>query len=147
MMKKIGSILIIMIGIFIALFVHHKKKYTLLRISPHMFINLEIAQTPQERARGLMFRKNLQKNQGMLFVFPKPLAHSFWMKNTLIPLDLIWLDHEKKIVYYQDEIPPCNESECRIYSPPADMKASYVIEIQSGLRKKLNLEKGKILNF
>src|SRR4051812_27579653 len=59
-------------------------------------IQAEIADTPQKRATGLMYRDHLKKDHGMLFLFSEPQAWTFWMKNTKIPLDLIWLDGKKR---------------------------------------------------
>ncbi len=122
---------------------HHKT----LIIPMHSNLKLEIAKTSAERARGLMFRKNLNEHQGMLFVFPNQGPHAFWMKNTLIPLDMIWLNNKNKIVYHQDQAPPCHETNCPLYQPPSSIKARYVIEIKSGLREKLKLVDGQTLNF
>lgn len=146
-MIKTGSIFIFIASFILVLFFFNSKHHVLLRISSNDVIDLEVAKTPKERAKGLMFRKHLKKDKGMLFIFPGPQAYAFWMKNTLIPLDLIWLDRDKKIVYYHDETPPCHQSQCPLYAPPTDTQAYYVIEIQSGLRRKLKLNRGQILNF
>ena len=61
--------------------------------------SVELATTDQERARGLMYREAVNNNSGMLFIFNQPDRHSFWMKNTLIPLDIIWLNDNKQVVF------------------------------------------------
>lgn len=75
-----------------------------------------------------MFRESLPKNQGMLFVFEKSDFWSFWMKNTLIPLDIIWLDEEDTVVDITS-LPPCKTSPCPSYTPKA--KATHAIELNS----------------
>lgn len=145
-MKSYLAILFITI-LSLILFFGKGSHHTSLIIPPHAKLQLEIAKTPEQRAKGLMFRKNLKEYQGMLFIFPTQQAHAFWMKNTLIPLDMIWLNDKKEIVYYQDEVPPCRKMNCPLYQPPQFIKARYVIEIKSGLRKKLKLTSGQILNF
>lgn len=70
---------------------------------------LEIAKTVIERAKGLMFREKLDENKGMLFIFPTVEKHGFWMKNTLIPLDIIWIDESNKVVYIKKNVLPCKK--------------------------------------
>jgi uncharacterized membrane protein (UPF0127 family) len=86
---------------------------------PHVFlqagihrIKAEVADTPSERARGLMLRKSLQQNAGMLFVFENPALHCFWMKNTLIPLTIAFLDDDGTIVTLADMAPHNEASNC-----------------------------------
>ncbi|MBT3348979.1 DUF192 domain-containing protein [bacterium] len=87
---------------------------------------VEIADTPDSRTMGLMNRHVLPQNGGMLFVFDAPKIHSFWMKNTLIPLDVIWISSEKKVVDFQ-KLLPCESEPCPIYSPSE--KSQWVLEI------------------
>lgn len=94
--------------------------------------NVEIADTNAERARGLMFRKRLGQNRGMLFIFEDDSVRNFWMKNTLIPLDMIFVDSEGKVVSIQKNVPPCVDgTSCPVYSSGAG--ARYVLEINAGL--------------
>ena len=100
---------------------------------------VEIADTQLERAQGLMFRKELKENSGMLFTFPESDKHSFWMKNTFIPLDIIWIDENFKIVYIYENAQPCRDI-CDSITPSKD--ARYVLEINSGLAEKYNFNMG-----
>ncbi|RJR26910.1 DUF192 domain-containing protein [candidate division WWE3 bacterium] len=100
----------------------------------------EIANTPEKRSRGLMFIQNLPENEGMLFIFEAEGHHSFWMKNTVIPLDIIWLDREFSIVDISSETPPCKESNCPTYSPVKP--ALYVLELNGGWTLRNNLKIG-----
>ncbi|HLC77722.1 MAG TPA: DUF192 domain-containing protein [Candidatus Nanoarchaeia archaeon] len=100
---------------------------------------VEIADTQLERAQGLMFRKELKENSGMLFIFPESDKHSFWMKNTFIPLDIIWIDENFKIVYIYENAQPCRDI-CDSITPSKD--ARYVLEINSGLAEKYNFNMG-----
>lgn len=90
---------------------------------------VEIAQTHQERQRGLMFREKLKNGTGMLFLFEKENFYGFWMKNTLIPLDIIWFDKEKKVVDIQT-LQACTEKPCDSHVPTT--KAQYVLEVNAG---------------
>ena len=89
-------------------------------------VNVEIADDNNERINGLMFRKNLDKNSGMLFVFDDEKNQTFWMKNTLIPLDIIFIGKDMKIVDIKHAT-PCNEDPCKLYK--SSRPAKYVLEM------------------
>jgi hypothetical protein len=111
-------------------------------------IYCEIADTPEKLTQGFMFRKKLHKTQGMLFIFPYNNNWSFWMKNTFIPLDIIWLNENKEVVYIQHDAPPCTQKlNCKQYFPPASIKAKYVLEITAGLTTEHKLSIYKQLKF
>jgi uncharacterized membrane protein (UPF0127 family) len=107
----------------------------------------ELADTVEERARGLMFRPSLEKNRGMLFAFAEPQPWSFWMKNTRVPLDIIWMDQKKKIVHIERNVPTCSRTDdgCPQYQP--NENASYVLELAAGSATTLNLQRGATLRF
>lgn len=96
-------------------------------------VSVEIAATDAERQRGLMFRKALAPNEGMIFIFDEVGFYPFWMKNTLIPLDMIWLDPEGRVVSIAPSVPPCKADPCPTYPPSAE--ALYVVEVVSGFAK------------
>jgi len=106
---------------------------------------VEVVTSPLERARGLMFRTKLPLNKGMLFVFPAADYYSFWMKNTLLPLDIIWLDENGKIITIKRDAPPCPADDCPSFKP--DKPARYVLEINAGMSDKINLATGNYLEF
>ena len=108
--------------------------------------NVELAETVAERTQGLKYRKSLPEDRGMLFIFTESARYSFWMKDTLIPLDIIWLDYNKRIVHIEYNVPPCNnQPTCRSYAP--DKNALYVLEINAGKAKELGMSEGMQLNF
>ncbi len=95
---------------------------------------VEVARTATQRTRGLMFRKNLAQDQGMLFVFDDDAVRNFWMKNTLIPLDMIFVDKDGKVVSIQANALPCNEQVAKICPNYSSLvPARYVLEINAGL--------------
>jgi uncharacterized membrane protein (UPF0127 family) len=102
-------------------------------------VTAELAVTPEERALGLMFRQKLEFEQGMLFVFEEEGVRSFWMKNMLIPLDLVWLDKDKRIVYLEQNVPPCKREPCPTYT--SHIPAMFVLELSAGsvAARKLNI--------
>ncbi|MFM8552274.1 MAG: DUF192 domain-containing protein [Nitrospiraceae bacterium] len=107
----------------------------------------ELADTTEKRARGLMFRQSLAANRGMLFIFPEPQQWTFWMKNTRISLDIIWMDQQKRIVYIERSVPGCSRSDdgCPQYQSTYD--ALYVLEVAAGMADALKLQRGVKLQF
>jgi hypothetical protein len=109
---------------------------------------VEIADTDALRQRGLMFRERLGPTEGMVFVFPDPGYHPFWMKNTLIPLDMIWLDPARRVIYVAHSVPPCKADPCPNFGPQPDSPAAaYVVEVQSGFAKQHGVKAGDQLVF
>jgi uncharacterized membrane protein (UPF0127 family) len=96
--------------------------------------NVEVAKTPEQRQQGLMLREKLEPSAGMLFVFEEEDFHAFWMKNTLIPLDVIWIGEDLKVVDVQT-LTPCVAEECLNFRPSE--KAKYVLEVAAGTFKGL----------
>jgi uncharacterized membrane protein (UPF0127 family) len=108
-------------------------------------VRVEIADTESTRQRGLMFRKSLGPDEGMLFVFDTPGFYPFWMKNTLIPLDMLWLDREGRIVSIASAVPPCRADPCPSYPPAAGTTALYVLEVNAGFAKQHGVKVGDLL--
>ncbi len=106
---------------------------------------VEIASTPQEQERGLMYRDTLPLDRGMLFVFAGPGKPAFWMKNTKIPLDILWLDSQGRVVYVHENSLPCTTADCPVITSPAD--ARFVLEINSGLAKAKHISEGSQAKF
>ncbi len=105
---------------------------------------VEIADDNQERAKGLMFRESLCDDCGMLFVYGDEGRYPFWMKDTLIPLDIIWLDSDLRVVSIANAV-PCTEDPCENYDPGVD--ALYILEINSGRSLEMGLKAGNSLEF
>ena len=101
---------------------------------------IEVRDTAEERGLGLMNRENLPQNEAMLFVFEREDIYSFWMKNTLIPLDMVWLDSSGAIVYVQENAVPCRQDPCMSYTP--DSVAKYVVEFNAGTAKRYGFREG-----
>lgn len=101
---------------------------------------IEVARTREELSRGLMFRNHLDADKGMLFVFKGMGIRSFWMKNTLIPLDIVWLNENRTVVHIAENFQPCKTIECKTITPNAN--ASMVLELNAGTAKKIGLTVG-----
>jgi uncharacterized membrane protein (UPF0127 family) len=107
--------------------------------------SVELAKTNAEREKGLMNRASLDKNKGMLFIFDKEGIYPFWMKNTLIPLDMIWADSNGKAVFISQNVQPCKSLICPSVIPTS--KAKYVLEINAGICQKIGLKLGDELKI
>ncbi len=103
---------------------------------------VEVAVTPEEHARGLMYRSRLATDAGMIFVFEEPSVQRFWMKNTLIPLDMIFIGKDRKIVGIVEDAAPETETERMVGAP-----SQYVLEIGGGLSAQLGLHAGETVDF
>ncbi len=149
--KKVLKVLVFAAVIFIAgfLFFNNQKNApeneTVRVCVKDNCYEVEIADDPMERARGLMFRQNLDEDKGMLFVFENSGKHSFWMKNTLIALDIIWIDERGKILHISQNTPPCESDFCPSYAPEEPSK--YVLEVAAGQTRKIGAAMGDKVNF
>lgn len=109
-------------------------------------IDVELAITEKQQEEGLMNRTDLPKDSGMLFIFNEEDYHAFWMKNTLIPLDMVWIDAEGRVVYYYKDARPCPKNgTCPAIVP--DRKAIYVLEADAGYIDSINLSIGDVMRI
>ncbi len=102
-------------------------------------IQLEVARTIPEQAKGLMYRPELAPDRGMLFPYSPPQAVSFWMKNCLISLDLVFI-RDQKVIGIQVKAPPCDTTPCPVYPSPGPV--DYVLELAGGRAASLGLTVG-----
>ena len=108
--------------------------------------SVEVADDDAERARGLMFRDALAEGHGMLFIHEREEPQSYWMKNTRIPLDILYFDDARVLVSQQRDVPPCSAGNaCPSY--PSDEPARYVLELNAGVAEKLGLQDGSELTL
>ncbi len=92
--------------------------------------SVDVARTPEEISQGLMYRESLPPRTGMIFLFSDSSPRHFWMKNTMIPLDIIWMDREGRVLFISANTPPCRSDPCPTYGP--DRPAAVVLEIAGG---------------
>lgn len=108
--------------------------------------SVEIADDDAERARGLMFRDEMATGHGMLFIHERQEPLAYWMKNTHIPLDILYFDSDRKLVSQQRDVPPCSLGDgCPPY--PSTNPARYVLELNAGEAARLGLKDGAGLTF
>ncbi|MEW9625580.1 DUF192 domain-containing protein [Rhodanobacter geophilus] len=105
----------------------------------------ELATHEAAREHGLMARTTLAPDHGMLFVFPDTAPRGFWMKNTLIPLDILYFDAERKLVSAQLDVPPCKAAPCPVY--PSAGPARYVLELSAGTARRIGVRDGDTLTI
>lgn len=110
-------------------------------------VSLEVAANGEERAEGLMYRESLPENHGMVFVYSNEGQRRFWMKNTLIPLDIIYLDSDGKVVNVAEAEPQPNASDDDLERYPSDGPAQYVIELEQGFSEEHGVEPGTEVVF
>ncbi|HVZ87949.1 MAG TPA: DUF192 domain-containing protein [Polyangia bacterium] len=107
-----------------------------------VMFRVEVALTPEEHARGLMYRSRLAADAGMVFVFEEPSLQRFWMKNTLIPLDMIFIGADRRIVGVVENAAPQTEDERKVNGA-----SQYVLEIGGGLSRQLGIHAGEAVQF
>ena len=105
-------------------------------------VEVEVAATDPMRERGLMWRKELAAGKGMLFVFPSEEEHSFWMRNTLIPLDMIFIDAKQSIAGIVENAPPRS-----LVSRTVGAPSKYVLEVPGGWCQKVGVRAGSRADF
>ena len=105
-------------------------------------LTIEIADNEAETTQGLMYRRSMPDSCGMVFIFPDSQPRSFWMKNTYLPLDILFLDESKKIVTIQANRTPFSEE-----AIPSFENAKYVLEVNAGYCKRKSVEKGDLVKW
>jgi uncharacterized protein len=103
---------------------------------------VEVADTPAKRTMGLQYRKDLADDRGMIFLFPAESPQTFWMKNTPIPLDMIFIDRRRRIVGIVEQTVPFSLESRSVNAP-----SQFVLEINGGLAKRLGIQAGDSVRF
>ena len=107
---------------------------------------VEVADDDAERARGLMFRDAMADDHGMLFIHDRQEPQAYWMKNTRIPLDILYFDRDRRLVSQQRDVPPCSGGN-RCPSYPSKGAARYVLELNAGEAQRIGLQDGETLTL
>jgi uncharacterized membrane protein (UPF0127 family) len=110
-------------------------------------IKVEVLTNPQDMQRGMMFRDSLAPDRGMLFVHPSPGYYPYWMYHVRIPLDMIWLDSEHRIVEISADTPPCKTDPSQCPQFGGNQRAQFVLELAGGMAAKYNLQLGDTISF
>jgi uncharacterized membrane protein (UPF0127 family) len=108
-------------------------------------LQAEVMVSDEDRAMGLMFRPSLPLDRGMIFLFETADFHGIWMKNCRFPIDIVWLDEEKRVVHVAEKVPPCKAEPCPVYQPLR--KAAWVIELNAGQARRERAVLGATVRF
>lgn len=148
MKQKFAKFLIFFFLIFLIIFLTNcAKKFNQISINNGeklIKVDVEIADDNYERQQGLMFRKSLNENDGMIFIFENENYQSFWMKNTLIPLDIIFINTDLEIVDIKNAV-PCKADPCALYK--SSKPALYVLEANSNFTARNDIKVGDRIIF
>jgi uncharacterized membrane protein (UPF0127 family) len=119
-----------------------KKEGELIFLKNQEKLTIEIADNEAETTQGLMYRRTMPDSCGMVFIFPDSQPRNFWMKNTYLPLDILFLDESKKIVTIQANRTPFSEEQISSFED-----AKYVLEVNAGYCKRKGIEKGDVVKW
>jgi uncharacterized protein len=108
-------------------------------------LQAEVMVKDEDRAMGLMFRPSLPLDRGLLFRFEELDFHGIWMKNCKFPIDIVWLDEERRVVHVAEAVPPCRADPCPVYQPMK--KAAWVVELNAGQARREKATLGSRLEF
>ena len=108
-------------------------------------IHAEVAVEPEDMIRGLMFRESLAPDEGMLFIHPAIGLYPIWMRNTLIPLDVVWIDHDSRIVELAGGAQPCKSDDCPRYG--GNYLSSFTLDCSAGTIKRNGLKLGDAITW
>lgn len=137
--------IVVVLFIFLAVGKYMPPKFTNVKIG-NATVHAELADNQFKQVRGLMFRDSLPKDGGMLFVFQGEQKHGIWMMNMSMPLDIVWLGADKKVVHIEQNVQPCDALLfCPAYFP--ESKDRYVLEVAAGYVKKHDISLGSAASF
>jgi len=137
--KKIIPVLFLIILVFLTSCTKYETIFIDTGGEEEIKIKAELADTQEKKERGLMFRESLKENSGMFFPFDEDATYNFWMKNTLIPLDIIFISKDFKIVEII-HAEPCEEEPCKSYK--TSQYSRYVLEVNGGFTTRNNIVVG-----
>ena len=116
-----------------------------LKLPSGTVLSTEVMVEDGDRAMGLMFRASLAQDHAMLFIFETADFHGIWMKNCKFPIDIVWLDEERKVAHVAESVPPCKAEPCPVYSPLR--RAAYVVELNAGVARREKAVLGSTFSF
>lgn len=147
-MPKFSAKIIIIATLLVGLFLWWSRQPDTIEVKlNNQVIWAEVAQTEMEKREGLMYREDLDEDVGMLFVYESPVPANFWMKNTLIPLDMIFIRPDKTINHIEKNAPPCPPEVVDCPSYTSHELTQYVLEVNAGYAQKHGIEPADVAEF
>jgi uncharacterized protein len=116
-----------------------------LKLPTGTVLQTEVMIKDPERQMGLMFRPSLARDHAMLFIFETMDFHGIWMKNCKFPIDIVWLDEQRKVVHVAEAVPPCKADPCPVYQPM--QRAAFVVEMNARQAEQEKVALGATLDF
>jgi uncharacterized protein len=116
-----------------------------LKLPSGTVLQTEVMIKDPERQMGLMFRPSLPRDRAMLFIFETVDFHGIWMKNCKFPIDIVWLDEQRKVVHVAEAVPPCKADPCPVYEPM--QRAAFVVEMNAEQARREKVALGATLDF
>lgn len=144
-MKKILIVVLGLILLLIFINFPFNKKSAFVTINNKTF-NVDVAETEDQKGKGLSIYKNIPENKGMVFLFSKQDYYNFWMKDMKFPIDIIYIRENKIVEIFENVLPPNSPDEKLEIVRPKE-KADRVLEINANLSNKYNFRKGDVVNF
>lgn len=136
-------VIVFLVLVFILFPYEPKVESAIIRLG-NATIVAEIADTEEERKKGLIDRKSMEEFEGMLFIFDKEDYYGFWTQNMSFPIDIVWISSNKTVVDISKNLQPC-QTNCEVYRPKE--KVLYVIEVNANFTEKHNVEIGSVVEF
>ncbi|HHQ45132.1 MAG TPA: DUF192 domain-containing protein [Candidatus Altiarchaeales archaeon] len=134
--------LIIVLGLVLVFFIFRNSgaDYEVLCFECRDCVKAEVMKSEFSRAKGLMYREELARDEGAFFIFENTGAHGMWMRNMNFPIDIIWFDESLRVVFVHEDVPACRTAECPTYR--TGVPARYALEVNAGYVKEHEISEG-----
>ena len=148
-LKKGAFLVLVLVAMGIAfplLMGNQDVNYFMVELPSGKQILAQVADSPEKQIVGLFFAKELPPDSAMLFIYDDEDSHRIWTKNSHFPLDILWMDRDRRILHLEESVPPCAEDPCPAYGP-MEPEALYVMQAAAGFAKANQLEPGMNMVF
>ena len=144
--RTVAAAILVIAGIaLLASYYFYPQSKTARILFAGVVLNVDLATTPSEQQQGLSGRDSMLPDHGMLFVFQQPGQWGFWMIEMKFPLDIIWFDANRHVIFIEQDLAPCTPNLCPVFTPTAN--ALYVLEVNAGFVRTHAVKLGDTFNF